>query len=102
MTAGSCEALVPARSSVRRDRAGVGVASNGALMRGRTVHSALWQRKRHERSTGRRAVLAASAGDDDVLLAVHHVNRWRGVARRGKLRLPQQFARSLVERVEFL
>ena len=49
---------------------------------------------------GWRAVLAAAAGNHDVLPAVHHVGGWRGIPGKRQRRLPQQFARQLVERAQ--
>src|ERR1051325_6023853 len=46
------------------------------------------------------AELSAARGNDDVLLAVHDEGARRGVAGRGKCRLPEQAARRLVECTE--
>src|SRR5574341_720964 len=66
----------------------------------RRVLDPLWQRVRDVGITRFRSQLASTGRDDDKLLAPHRERTRRGVTGRGKGGLPEQSARSLVERAE--
>src|SRR5579871_1059394 len=58
---------------------------------------ALWQGERHIAVPGAAVHFAAPAGDDDIFLPPHAVDRWGGKTGRGQVRLPQELSRPFVE-----